>query len=128
MPLKKQPTLKKHKKFLVAAPKKLKRENLIVAREEEVIEMIVVVIIGAVEIVKKMMDMSRGRLVRRIRMAVQKIMIRPKAKVKMILPQTIMVAAEEVVEEVKNHEKLNLSSVGCLIIVLDKAIMKYFFH
>ena len=95
MPLKKQPTLKKHKKFLVAAPKKLKRENLIVAREEEVI---VVVIIGAVEIVKKMMDMSRGRLVRRIRMAVQKIMIRAKAKVKMILPQTIMVAAEEVVE------------------------------
>ena len=105
MPLKKQPTLKKHKKFLVAAPKKLKRENLIVAREEEVIEMIVVVIIGAVEIVKKMMDMSRGRLVRRIRMAVQKIMIRPKAKVKMILPQTIMVAAEEVVEEVKKIMK-----------------------
>ena len=106
MPLKKQPTLKKHKKFLVAAPKKLKRENLIVAREEEVIEMIVVVIIGAVEIVKKMMDMSRGRLVRRIRMAVQKIMIRAKAKVKMILPQTIMVAAEEVVEEVKKTRKM----------------------
>ena len=108
MPLKKQPTLKKHKKFLVAAPKKLKRENLIVAREEEVIEMI-----GVVEIVKKMMDMSRGRLVRRIRMAVQKIMIRAKAKVKMILPQTIMVAAEEVVEEVKkimkNENSLNFT-------------------
>ena len=68
---------------------------------------VVVEIIGAVEIVKKMKDKSRRRLVvKKIRMAAQKIMTRSEAKATIIILQPTMAEEgeekEEEVEEVTN--------------------------
>ena len=64
---------------------------------------VVVEIIGAVEIVKKMKDKSRRRLVvKKIRMAAQKIMTRPEAKATIIILQPTTAEEGEEVEEVTN--------------------------
>ena len=64
---------------------------------------VVVEIIGAVEIVKKMKDKSRRRLVvKKIRMAAQKIMTRSEAKATIIILQPTTAEEGEEVEEVTN--------------------------
>ena len=64
---------------------------------------VVVEIIGAVGIVKKMKDKSRRRLVvKKIRMAAQKIMTRSEAKATIIILQPTTAEEGEEVEEVTN--------------------------